>query len=207
MEYLYVFLSRELIEKGGCMLKTMRSTFLTLFLFLCIPLIMGLFPSSTKACDCAVPKTATEALERASAVFTGKVLQIKQKNMNKEQYDVVTLEVERVWKGIDQTQIVVYTQWSSCQFKFEKGEEYLLYAYRSGDHLMVINCGRSAQLAAATQDLNELGIGQVPSQRVNVNGQSELGGKPILSLIYLVLAFTIISLVIGLVLRNKWRRK
>lgn len=96
-----------------------------------------IYPSSfVMACDCVIPENANEAMDKAAAVFRGEVLQIRKERVNGESYQAAIISVSEIWKGIDETQVLVYTDWaSSCQFDFVVGEEYLLYPYESDGKL------------------------------------------------------------------------
>lgn len=122
------------------------------------------------ACDCMIPENANEAKDKAVAVFSGEVLQIKKERTNGESYQVALISVSEIWKGIEETQVLVYTDWaSSCQFDFEVGEKYLLYPYENDGKLKVIDCGRSAEIRNASQDLLELGKGEKPNNTVQLD--------------------------------------
>ncbi|URN93769.1 MAG: hypothetical protein NAG76_18345 [Candidatus Pristimantibacillus lignocellulolyticus] len=123
--------------------------------------------SSVSACSCAYPQDAIEALEKSDAVFTGKVKGIKKSTMNGNAFNAVLIDVYDSWKGVQTTQFIVYTDWSSCQFEFQQGEEYLLYSYKHEDKYIVMNCGRSTTLDSADADLKQLGQGLEPSDNVN----------------------------------------
>ena len=124
--------------------------------------------SHVVACSCYVPDNASEALERSTAAFRGEVIRLKVESIDGRNYDVALLSVSEIWKGIEDTQVMVYTNWSSCNFNFEIGEEYLLYPYEHEGKLKVINCGRSAEVGVAQHDLTELGAGTQPSHEVHL---------------------------------------
>ncbi|WP_157272577.1 hypothetical protein [Paenibacillus daejeonensis] len=142
-------------------------------LLLLLPALWVLQPARAMACDCMVPENAGAALEDADAVFTGTVLDIAKQPRRDMGYDAVILEVDKAWKGVDATQVIVYTSWSSCMFNFVDGESYLLYAYKSGENLEVSNCGRSVAVntASAAEDLAMLGEGQVPTIEVDLQSR------------------------------------
>lgn len=125
-------------------------------------------PSMVKACDCGVPKNANEAMDRAAAVFRGEVLQIK----TDESSYVALISVLEIWKGIEESQVLIYTDKnSSCRFDFEVGKEYLLYPYEQNGKLKVINCGRNAEINNEMQDLMELGKGYEPIKSVHLKDE------------------------------------
>lgn len=119
----------------------------------------------TYACDCAVPDSATEALERADAVFTGKVIKLKKEKMEL----AALIMVSESWKGTEDSQVIVYTDSSSsCHFSFIEGEEYLLYPFEHDGKFRVINCGRSTVIKNAEEDLLELGAGSKATNTVQL---------------------------------------
>ncbi|MBB3112556.1 hypothetical protein FHS18_004657 [Paenibacillus phyllosphaerae] len=129
--------------------------------------VLSLWPGERiYACDCGIPPNAQAAVDESSAAFTGKVIQMKQDRSEGE--DVVLLEVTQAWKGVTDSQVIVRTTWSSCQFEFEQGREYLLYPYTKKDELYVINCGRSAEISQASLDLEQLGTGTTPTNKVSL---------------------------------------
>lgn len=125
-------------------------------------------PLHASACDCYIPENALEALEKSDAVFTGKVKKIKKVLQQGSTYDAVLIEVGETWKGVDESQVIIYTEWSSCQFEFESGQQYLLYAYKVGEQYHVINCGRSTTVAKGAEDIKLLGGGKQPSKEVDL---------------------------------------
>nr|MBA3951825.1 hypothetical protein [Rubrobacter sp.] len=70
----------------------------------------------------------------------------------------VTFEVEEAWKGASEGSVVVYGQGPepSCGIDFERGETYLVYAYRSDGYLGTDYCGRTKPLSFAGSDVGEL---------------------------------------------------
>ncbi len=126
-------------------------------------------PVSVSACNCYIPENAIEGLEKSDAVFSGKVKNIKKAKVNGETYNAVLIEVDKIWKGINESQSIVYTSWSSCQFEFEIGREYLLYSYKNGDNYYVMNCGRSTDILNGKEDLELLGPGNEPTEIVTLS--------------------------------------
>ena len=100
----------------------MKKLFLGILL---INLIISVInPLQAKACNCYIPDSALEAMESASAVIQGKVIDLTTESIDNEKYYAALIEVSRIWKGTEDSQIIVYTSWSSCQFEFEIGQAY-----------------------------------------------------------------------------------
>lgn len=145
-----------------------------LFFALFIP-VFNYSPITSYACSCAEPYPVKEELERSSAVFSGKVVGIIDKNKSKfiqSSADpiAVRFEVEESWKGLSQTQIIVYTERdsSSCGYEFDLGKEYLVYAREVDGELRVSFCSRTALLSAAVKDIEELGKGEKPIEKESI---------------------------------------
>lgn len=160
-------------------------------------------PHHVQACDCGVPDTATEALEEASAVFKGKVIKIREEKINGETHDVVLVSVTEIWKGLENSQVEVYTDWSSCQFPFAVGNEYLLYPYEKNGRLHVIDCGRSAEVNDAQDDLVELGQGEKPRNIVNLEKDFEDNQ----SYLMMILGVFFVALVVIIIIILRFNRK
>lgn len=154
-----------------------------LVIFLSITLIfMALLtvrPSVTYACSCVVPEEPLKALEKSSAVFVGKVVDMKEpKGLIISSADPVkvTFEVDSSWKGIKGNKVTLTTALSSasCGFEFVEGESYIVYAYaRDGDFdkLEAGLCSRTKLLTAASADLKELGP-STPAEKSTADSDS-----------------------------------
>lgn len=147
-----------------------------IILLLAFMLMSNLLPSTSYACSCVQPGTVHESLEESNAVFSGKVVEIvdeNEKKFNKSSADLlaVRFEVEETWKGVTQTQVIVYTarDSASCGFEFALNDEYLVYAKEIKGQLEVSLCSRTNSLEAANADIIELGVGTKPSEEVTLN--------------------------------------
>jgi hypothetical protein len=137
-------------------------------LLLVVVTILVVQPQQASACNCALPDNAVSAMEQASRVIQGKVISLREVKLSgNEMMNVALIEVAKSWKGNVDSQVKIYTSWTSCQFDFVVGEEYLLYPYENEGRLEVINCSRSAEISQAKQDLLELGDGSEPTNIVN----------------------------------------
>lgn len=121
---------------------------------------------SAHACTCASSGSPAEALERADAVFAGKVTSIKFKGTSPYRLSSVhPVEVEfrvsQVWKGPLQETLTVETENSeiSCGYEFEKGQTYIVYATDGYTGL----CSRTAPAWRSFADLMALGPGARPA--------------------------------------------
>ncbi len=114
------------------------------------------------ACSCAL-RTPSEALERASAVFSGKVL--SSGTFSFEGFWSVEIEVDTVWKGPVASTTFVYTTYGpSCGYQgFEVGEDFLVYAEEWHDVTAVSRCSGTQRLEYAEEYLQALDGGGRPA--------------------------------------------
>lgn len=116
------------------------------------------------ACSCIEPPPPKQALEQASAVFSGKVVEIQQ---GQQQFAPkrVTFEVDRSFKGVEAGRVVVTTaaDGAMCGFGFQQGKSYLVYCYGDKEALSTNLCTRTKSIETAGGDLKDLGEGKKPS--------------------------------------------
>lgn len=144
-----------------------------------ILMIVGLttFPTASHACKCVEEPSVEKELESSKAVFSGKVIDIKNGNNNRR----ILFEVQDTWKGVSQTEIILQDEWSSCSIDFYKGESYLVYAYDFQGELTTNICDRTKELSSAEEDLATLGKGSTPTEEVNLQKQVQ---NPVVRYIY-----------------------
>lgn len=136
---------------------------------------LAINPSTSFACSCMQPPPPEEELKRKTAVFSGKVIEIDDTKSNsflQSSADPirVVFEVNRTWKGVNQTQAIVYTarDSASCGFNFTLNEEYIVYAYGEDSSLRTGICDRTNSIDQAADDLEALGEGSNPSEVVDL---------------------------------------
>ncbi|MBD8025154.1 hypothetical protein H9636_00655 [Ureibacillus sp. Re31] len=155
-------------------------------LFLCfllmISFLFNLSLTSSYACSCVQPESAQKELSARDFVFSGKVKKIIDQNENsiiKSSADLLKIhfEVNETWKGIDETEVIVFTERdsASCGFSFTTNEDYLVYANKEEGKKKVNICSRTSPLVNASVDINELGEGEKPTKSVNINENSRDG--------------------------------
>lgn len=87
-----------------------------------------IFLDKSYACDCT--KVSTEdAFRKKDVVFEGKVLEVQEKDGEMK----TLFEVEKIWKGTSSSQIIIYTSFGSCTFRFAEGGEYLVFSSYRGE--------------------------------------------------------------------------
>lgn len=131
--------------------------------FLALLGALAVAPCETGFCSCAGRPDVSSALQSADAVFTGRVVSVRNTHpwwrRESDPRRRVTLRVDRAWKGVDSRTVVMITRMiSTCEFRFRRGESYLVFAHGTGDGSLGAGiCGRTAELARAAADLRALG--------------------------------------------------
>lgn len=153
-----------------------------------------------QACSCVMNLDPVSELNRSSAVFSGKVLQIGEERLaSGDQLKKALIEVDQIWKGIDQTQMWVYTAYggeAACGIEFVEGESYLMYTRADeGGRLNASFCSRTTTIQSATDDLQALGTGTAPEREVDLSGQS--AASPIDQSLVIIAAGLIIVAIAG----------
>ncbi|WP_316569505.1 hypothetical protein [Neobacillus sp. YIM B06451] len=150
-----------------------------LVFLICIMIFAGSFwiggPTKVAACSCAGPQAVETEFQNKTAVFSGKVLKIEDRNFNlftQSSADPLTIifEVKSVWKGPSQSQLIVTTAKSSasCGANLIEGNEYLVYASGKTGKLETGLCDRTKLLQNAAEDLQILGPGKKPLKIANL---------------------------------------
>lgn len=106
------------------------------------------------ACSCLardesnlVGQTVSENFRQATAIFTGRVLQVNRKN--NQPNVTVKLAVQKRWKGkiSNEIKIVTAADSAACGFNFEVGKTYLVYASETDGKLSTDICSRTALIS------------------------------------------------------------
>ena len=131
-------------------------------LFLLSIAILVFTADTAFACTCAPPQSPAQELKRATAVFSGKVIKIKRHNKAAGTFATVeaVFKVGRVWKGVDEKTVSVFTSSmsSACGYGFKKGSTYLVYAYANEEgKLSTSICSRTSRFTDWHEDMEELG--------------------------------------------------
>ena len=169
-------------------------------------LFQSFLPNTSYACDCSKPDNVTEEVDRHTAVFSGKVIEMVDKNAGSQMQSsadliAVLFEVEESWKGINQTQVIVYTERSSasCGYEFSLENKYLVYAKDIDGELKVSNCSRTTPLSFADEDIAELGKGEKPTEQVALSIDDQ---TPPYMLIYIISIVGLLLLVSAFLIRR-----
>ena len=111
----------------------------------------------TSACTCVPPPPPARAFAEADAVFMGKVISFE--FVENGYRRLAQISLVKIWKGDRSAMSEIYTASSSgaCGYDFRVGETYVIYAYKDeSGRLQTGLCRRTAQVDAATEDLNYL---------------------------------------------------
>ncbi|WP_404450677.1 hypothetical protein LG329_09935 [Virgibacillus necropolis] len=157
----------------------MRRTAYLMLMVLAVTTIITYVPSKSFACSCAEPGTVTEVLNRDGAtVFSGRVVKkVDQSKLDMLQSSAdpisVLFQVDKTWKGVNQSQVIVKTARSSasCGYEFTLNERYLVYASERDGELNVNLCSRTQSITDAQADLEVLGMGKDPTEKVHLEDQ------------------------------------
>ncbi|WP_227935374.1 hypothetical protein [Alkalihalobacillus deserti] len=176
---------------------------------LAISFLISFFPSTSFACSCVAPPPVEELLGGETAIFSGIIRKVTVEDkpspiQSSADQLAVLVEVNQTWKGIVDSDVIVYTARSSasCGFEFQVNSEYLIYAHESADGFEVSLCSRTALVADAQDDLYVLGEGQTPSVQQDFEVEAEIKG----SFGYLLSIFVAIA-IIGSLFFIKRRKK
>jgi len=172
-------------------------------------------PNTPYACSCAQPGTPQQELDGSSAVFSGKVINIVDKNRTnfiESSADpvAVQLEVKNAWKGINQKQVVVFTERdsASCGYEFDSNKEYLVYASEADGVLKTSYCSRTSQLNMANEDLTVLGKGdQITGEESEGKYQSTVTNSNNAGTIYFVFILVGFAVIVGIYSRFLMKKK
>jgi hypothetical protein len=140
--------------------------------------LMFIFSSQAIACDCTGPrgKAAVKASVAAFRGIVSKVVYLDPDTAQSEPRIIVTFSVSRVWKGSVRNEVVlhtIYNKYSCAGFYFQKGKEYLVFAYSNGEDMakkfplakksLGTNiCNGTNLIELAQDDLRDIGKGRNP---------------------------------------------
>ena len=113
------------------------------------------------ACVCrVVQQPPCFAFQEATAVFAGKVVDISEVPFQEGELLhslLIHFSVEQSFKGVSTAQVRVATiTGTDCDFGFQKGEDYFVYAYQDPKHNRLATgvCTRTKRLSFAKEDLD-----------------------------------------------------
>jgi hypothetical protein len=116
-----------------------------------------------RACLCQNPGPPCAVYSKAASIFVGQVSEVAEVQRDPQenfQYLGVRFSVEETFKGVVTSEKEILTvSGGTCDFGFEKGKKYLVYAFRGapGGKLMTGICKRTQELSPrSAEDLDFL---------------------------------------------------
>ena len=148
-------------------------------------LVFLMLTSPAAELDCFIPSPPAVELDRAKAVFVGKVIgreyvedSSSEQGVSGERL-IIKIAVERVWKGEIGKEVIMYTSevrqsddttsMMAEDFDFVNEKRYLIYADGTVNRLHTSACTRSREFEKAADDLKELGEGHQPGEKKEVS--------------------------------------
>jgi hypothetical protein len=121
------------------------------------------------ACNCGHFPTKTD-YAKATAVFSGKVVDISRGWSHYDESNMwaetITIEVDRIWKGVNSRIVSVEEHGTSCDVSFNIGQRYMIYGSGNGT-LYVDQCSGTVDIGWAKQAIQALGPGTAPPATVS----------------------------------------
>ncbi|MDM5461974.1 MULTISPECIES: cobalamin biosynthesis protein CbiN [Bacillus cereus group] len=178
-----------------------RIVYLLPFVLICS---FTFFISSEKsyACDCT-KASPEERLQKNDVVFEGKVLEVQEKDGEMK----TLFEVKKIWKGTSSSQIIIYTSFGSCTFRFAEGGEYLVFSSYTGEKKLGTSiCSGTKRLDDAKmekQTLSHIAKESTPTKKVDLKGEIVSGLSWWQVAIISISVLLIIAVVIFIVRRTR----
>lgn len=147
-----------------------RSTGMVVLLIMFIAPSFFIVPETSYACSCA-NVTLDQVMEMKKAVFSGRLEKIETGKIaspygrgERRQHYAYTFLVDRVWKGDVPSKVIVYSDIheASCGIELTADNNYLVFA-GGEERLFTGYCDRTKLMSQASEDLNRLGEGSLPS--------------------------------------------
>ena len=149
-------------------------------------LLLPCFAARALACQCRERQPPCSQYAEADAVFVGAVTGITfvDENLSASAsefspYAKITFNVERAFRGVGGTRAELMKWGTSCDFGFEEGKTYLVYAYRNPEKgtLSTSYCSRTAEVSEAAADLAYLGSLASAAPETLITGLLADGGR------------------------------
>ena len=117
-------------------------------------------PRRAFACSCVSQGDPLRASTDADAIFVGKVEALSPSSVLFR--GGANFNVTMAWKGIETSRLTLTYTGSMCDYRFEVGREYLVYAYNDNAGFHADSCGRTMLVshAQANGEFNRLGVGK-----------------------------------------------
>lgn len=144
--------------------------------------------ADVRACQCRERQPPCAQYVEADAVFAGLVADIATPEAagpdgDDNGFQKISFKVERAFRGVEGGRAELINRGTSCDYTFEVGTRYLVYAYRNPatGKLGTGYCSRTAELSKAAVDLDYLDrlAALAPEKLITgvlADGQKRLGG-------------------------------
>ena len=156
-----------------------RFTMMGLALVMLMGSVMLFAPQQALACSCVERLDPEAEFARSDAVFVGTIVKSKPQREQEgmtgpiEYRQANLFEVQTSWKGVEQSQQIVYDNGyhTSCGMNFVEDLTYLVYAMEIDGELVTSFCSRTVGIEQAEEDLAALGPGYTALDKVNLKGE------------------------------------
>lgn len=121
-------------------------------------LVLGLsLTSAAAACSCAPAADVAAAVQGATAVFRGQVVQTAEVQVNGLPRLAVAMDLDASWKGATtrQVELTTATMTPACGYPFRQGQTYIVYAFGDGPDWRTNTCTRTRE--ASEEEAIQLG--------------------------------------------------
>jgi hypothetical protein len=128
------------------------------FLFAALVIVSPYAVDVARACQCLQRQPPCADYWQADAVFVGTVTDISPAFGDYESYGsdrTVRFSLEQAYRGVEGQEVELVNWINSCEYQFEKGKKYFVYAYRNSrsNTLGTHGCSRTTEVSHATEDI------------------------------------------------------
>ena len=126
-----------------------------------VSLVLAANPPVVDACSCGPLLDIPEAADGATAVFVGRVVELRIVPVSDPDLGLlfenvsVILEVRESWTGVTTSTVKVSSSWTCCMcgYGFSIGQSYLIYAYGPASSMVTSVCSRTKPRQEAEEEI------------------------------------------------------
>ena len=140
-------------------------------------ILLPLIADSALACQCLERQPPCADYWQAEAVFVGTVTEISPtfddfESSLRTKNRRVWFSLEKSYRGVKGNEIILENWINSCEYQFEKGKKYFVYAYRNAEDgsLGTHGCSRTTEASRASEDLAYIQAFSVGKSNQGVSG-------------------------------------
>lgn len=141
-------------------------------------ILLLIFASIADACSCGRSPTVCESYAAVDGVFIGTVQNVEnqtRKDGKGREYiagQTAQVQVEKVFKGIKETEAIFRSGGTSCDVQYKEGQRWLFYAHYNKESRTwgIGGCGRSTSIESAADDLLYLQGLPATAQKTRISG-------------------------------------